>query len=128
MQILPLWDGWQEMQVKHLRMMIRGPGGWIPAAWFTRPTLCVHMPSTMVDLELFHRAALITSACGTLRSSRTMALEIDAIASADDLHLRHPWHRWLFEGIPHVLRDAAREADGLVASSCRTCLTRAKVY
>ena len=128
MQILPLRNDWMAKQTEHLRILVRGPGGWIPTTWLTRPALCVQLPSLAVDLELLHRATLMKSACEKLSIAGDMACSIDALANTEDMVLYHPWNDWLFLGIPHALRGATREASDVLAADRRRCKTQVKLY
>jgi len=113
MQILPERRDWEELQHPHLRLLFRGPGNWIPMDWLTRPTCHVRLPSTVVNLQFLHSATLTRAAVTSLALATELAARLDELGASDDLPLRHRWNEWLFKGIPHGLRAAARSVAEL---------------
>ena len=128
MQILPLRSDWAAVQDPMLRRLVRGPGGWIPTAWLSRPISMTPLPSLMVDLELLHKATLMRTVLSVLPSAPAMADEIDELAADDSAPLYHPWQCWLLHGSPHALRDASRAGRQLKPQVPQRGSLQSKIY
>ena len=110
-QICPIPDETLERERRALRLLVPGPGNWIPTTALHNLDVLFGLLASFPSLSVWGLAAQARVAVTDLEHSSVHKLCIRKALLDDDAPLEHRWGQWFCRSIAHTVTDAR---EGLV--------------
>ena len=112
-QICPIPEEARVQERKCLRLLVPGPGNWIPIAAIHNLDVLFGMPTNFPSLAIWGLAAQSRMALTDLDDCWQHKLMISRALMSDDAPLQHRWRDWYYNSIAFTVTEARDQLVGL---------------